>query len=79
MDIDGSIEIPSSRATILRGHESEVFICAWNPTSDCLASGYIFYDFCVAEWKTFWYGLFLMFIIAYMILLFFVVFVANNY
>lgn len=35
----GSIDIPSSRATILRGHESEVFICAWNPTSDLLASG----------------------------------------
>lgn len=39
MDVDASIEIPSSRATILRGHESEVFICAWNPTSDLLASG----------------------------------------
>ncbi|XP_017460595.1 PREDICTED: F-box-like/WD repeat-containing protein TBL1Y, partial [Rhagoletis zephyria] len=33
------IEIPASRATTLRGHESEVFICAWNPTSDLLASG----------------------------------------
>lgn len=41
MDVDGSIEIPSNRATILRGHESEVFICAWNPTSDLLASGYV--------------------------------------
>ncbi|GFX04295.1 hypothetical protein TNCV_3974441 [Trichonephila clavipes] len=39
MEVDASIEIPSSRATILRGHESEVFICAWNPTSDLLASG----------------------------------------
>lgn len=28
-----------SKATILRGHESEVFICAWNPTTDLLASG----------------------------------------
>ena len=37
---DISIEIPSSKATILRGHESEVFICAWNPQSDLLASGY---------------------------------------
>ncbi|RWS30823.1 F-box-like/WD repeat-containing protein TBL1XR1 isoform X2 [Leptotrombidium deliense] len=37
-DLDG-IEIPASRATILKGHESEVFICAWNPTSDYLASG----------------------------------------
>ncbi|KPM11810.1 F-box-like protein/WD repeat-containing protein TBL1XR1-like protein [Sarcoptes scabiei] len=33
------IDIPASRATTLRGHESEVFICAWNPTSDLLASG----------------------------------------
>ncbi|GIY63402.1 hypothetical protein CDAR_308161 [Caerostris darwini] len=39
MELDASIEIPSNRATILRGHESEVFICAWNPTSDLLASG----------------------------------------
>ncbi|CAB3359203.1 Hypothetical predicted protein [Cloeon dipterum] len=39
MDVDSSIEIPSSKATVLRGHESEVFICAWNPTQDLLASG----------------------------------------
>ena len=39
MEIDGSIEIPSSKASVLRGHESEVFICAWNPTNDLLASG----------------------------------------
>lgn len=38
MDLD-SLEIPSSKATVLRGHESEVFICAWNPTTDLLASG----------------------------------------
>lgn len=37
--INANIEIPPSRATILRGHESEVFICAWNPASDLLASG----------------------------------------
>lgn len=24
---------------MLSGHESEVFICAWNPTQDLLASG----------------------------------------
>ena len=40
MEIDGSLEIPSNKATALKGHESEVFICAWNPTNDQLASGY---------------------------------------
>lgn len=39
MDVDSNIEIPASKATVLRGHESEVFICAWNPVSDLLASG----------------------------------------
>lgn len=39
MDIDQSIEIPESKARVLRGHESEVFICAWNPSRDLLASG----------------------------------------
>lgn len=39
MEVDQSIEIPASKATVLRGHESEVFICAWNPTTDLLASG----------------------------------------
>ncbi|CAF1171337.1 unnamed protein product, partial [Didymodactylos carnosus] len=33
------IDIPPNRVTVLRGHESEVFICAWNPTQDLLASG----------------------------------------
>jgi transducin (beta)-like 1 len=39
ISINGSIEIPSKRVTVLRGHESEVFICAWNPVHDLLASG----------------------------------------
>lgn len=39
MDIDQSIEIPASKTTVLKGHESEVFICAWNPSTDLLASG----------------------------------------
>uniref|UniRef100_A0A5F4VX05 Transducin beta like 1 X-linked n=1 Tax=Callithrix jacchus TaxID=9483 RepID=A0A5F4VX05_CALJA len=39
MEVDGEVEIPSNKATVLRGHESEVFICAWNPVSDLLASG----------------------------------------
>ncbi|KAK2721851.1 F-box-like/WD repeat-containing protein TBL1X [Artemia franciscana] len=39
MEADTSIEIPPEKAKTLKGHESEVFICAWNPTSDLLASG----------------------------------------
>lgn len=39
MEMDLDVEIPASKATVLRGHESEVFICAWNPVSDLLASG----------------------------------------
>lgn len=35
----GTLEIPPSRVTVLSGHESEVFICAWNPQKDLLASG----------------------------------------
>lgn len=31
--------IPDERAVILKGHDSEVFICAWNPINDLLASG----------------------------------------
>jgi hypothetical protein len=34
-----NIEISSNRVTVLTGHESEVFICAWNPVQDLLASG----------------------------------------
>jgi len=39
MDMDMDVEIPQSKAMVLRGHESEVFICAWNPVNDLLASG----------------------------------------
>lgn len=42
MDIDSEmndISVPVTKATVLRGHDSEVFICAWNPTCDLLASG----------------------------------------
>lgn len=34
-----NMEIPQNRVTVLSGHESEVFICAWNPVQDLLASG----------------------------------------
>lgn len=34
-----TIDIPSNRVTVLSGHESEVFICSWNPVQDYLASG----------------------------------------
>ncbi|EFX78483.1 hypothetical protein DAPPUDRAFT_53261, partial [Daphnia pulex] len=37
--IETGVEIPASKSIVLRGHESEIFICAWNPTTDLLASG----------------------------------------
>lgn len=41
MDVDHTAPptLRNSDVHILRGHESEVFICAWNPTRDLLASG----------------------------------------
>jgi len=39
MVIDADIEIPVEKSTVLKGHDSEVFICAWNPKKDLLASG----------------------------------------
>jgi len=40
MQVDGpGIEIPVEKSTVLKGHDSEVFICAWNPMRDLLASG----------------------------------------
>ena len=37
--VDSAIEIPVEKSTVLKGHDSEVFICAWNPKQDLLASG----------------------------------------
>nr|CAB3266854.1 F-box-like/WD repeat-containing protein TBL1XR1 [Phallusia mammillata] len=42
MEVDSSqndIKLSFNNSTVLRGHDSEVFICAWNPTQDLLASG----------------------------------------
>ena len=38
-DAPQPIEVPSSSVTTLNGHESEVYICAWNPVEPLLASG----------------------------------------
>ena len=37
--VDSAIEIPVEKSTVLKGHDREVFICAWNPKQDLLASG----------------------------------------
>ena len=34
-----SFDVPSSKVTVLRGHQSEVFTCAWNPEGDTIVSG----------------------------------------
>lgn len=40
MEVDSNnIKLSFNNSTVLRGHDSEVFICAWNPTQDLLASG----------------------------------------
>jgi len=39
MVVDSDIKIPIEKSTVLKGHDSEVFICAWNPKKDLLASG----------------------------------------
>ena len=39
VEIDSQGKPDSSAVVTLRGHESEVFICAWNPQTDLLASG----------------------------------------
>lgn len=39
MPIQGGMGEEIREAVVLKGHESEVFICAWNPQRDLLASG----------------------------------------
>lgn len=39
MEVESGVEIPFEKARVLKGHDSEVFICAWNPKQDLLASG----------------------------------------
>uniref|UniRef100_F6QXC2 Uncharacterized protein n=1 Tax=Ciona intestinalis TaxID=7719 RepID=F6QXC2_CIOIN len=42
MEVDlnhSDITVSLNKSTVLRGHDSEVFICAWNPVQDLLASG----------------------------------------
>ena len=34
-----TLDIPSSKVTVLRGHQSEVFTCAWSPEGDNIVSG----------------------------------------
>lgn len=39
-----NLEVKENQVTILEGHTSEVFICAWNPKNPfMLASGYFFF------------------------------------
>lgn len=40
------IEIASNEALILKGHQNEVFSCAWNPQIPLMvASGWVFFYF----------------------------------
>lgn len=40
------LEVSSSSVVTLHGHQSEVYICAWSPTEQLLASGWVPW----AEW-----------------------------
>ena len=43
MDVDRGppalLDLPTNQVTILTGHESEVFTCAWSPSDDIIVSG----------------------------------------
>lgn len=34
-----SLDLPQSKVAVLRGHQSEVFTCAWSPQGDSIVSG----------------------------------------
>ena len=36
-----TIELASSKVTVLRGHQSEVLTCAWSPVGDIIVSGLV--------------------------------------
>ena len=44
MEVDGgkgagSLDLPTNQVTVLTGHKSEVFTCAWSPSADIIVSG----------------------------------------
>lgn len=40
-DADDVVDIGEEQAIKLEGHDNEVFICAWHPSKDILASGFV--------------------------------------
>ncbi len=34
-----SLTLPPSKVMVLKGHQSEVFTCSWNPKEDIIVSG----------------------------------------
>ena len=43
MDVDrdqgAPLDLLTNQVTVLTGHESEVFTCAWSPSADIIVSG----------------------------------------